>query len=187
MRVLGPDDADENARMVDWMLACKREWADRVGKKGEWLYSKEYRNFLVDLLNQRHGEVLARLLVVSLDGAVVAVNMIGLGKSCINGIIGGFDPKRRKLAPGSVAMEACIKWVFEQGFDLDMGIGPENFKGYWSRDNFTAVWSMQIANTRWGLLAFAADKLRQTLSQRVNRPVSNGTGHRGLTSDQAKN
>jgi hypothetical protein len=26
---------------------------------------------------------------------------------------------------------------------------------------------MQIANTRWGLLAFAADNLRQTLSQRV--------------------
>jgi hypothetical protein len=72
-----------------------------------------------------------------------------------------------KFGPGSVAIEACVKWVFEQGFDLDLGIGPEDFKGYWSRDNFTAVWSMQIANTRWGLLAFAADNLRQTLSQRV--------------------
>jgi CelD/BcsL family acetyltransferase involved in cellulose biosynthesis len=165
IRVLGPDDADENARMVDWMLAYKREWADRVGKK--WVYSKEYRDFLIDLLNQRQGEVLARLLVVSLDGAALAVNMLGLGKSCIDGVIAGFDPKHGKFNPGSVAMEASIKWVFEQGFDLDLGIGPEDFKGYWSRENFTALWSMQIANTRWGLLAFAAVHLRQTLSQRM--------------------
>jgi CelD/BcsL family acetyltransferase involved in cellulose biosynthesis len=169
IRVLGPDDADENARLVDWMLTCKRAWADRVDKKGEWLYSREYRNFLVDLLNQRHGEVLARLQVVSLDGAPVAVNVIGLGKSCINGIIGSFDPGQARFRPGTVAMEACIKWVFEQGFDLDMGIGPEEFKGFWSRDNFTAVWSMQIANTPWGRLAFVADNLaRRFLNGRMS-------------------
>ena len=118
--------------MVDLMLACKREWADRVGKKGEWLHSKEYRDFLTDLLNQRQGEVLARLLVVSLDGEAVAVNVLGLGKSCIDAVIAGFDPKHGKFAPGSVAMEASIKWVFEQGFDLDLGVGPETFKD--SRD-----------------------------------------------------
>ena len=166
MRMLGPDDEDENARNVDWMLECKREWADRVGKKGEWLSSKEYRNFLVELLNHKQDEVLARLMVVSLDGAVVAVNMLGLGKSCICGVIASFDSKHGKFAPGSVAMEACVKWAFEQGFDLDLGIGPETFKGYWSRNNFAAVSSMQIANTLWGRLAFAADNLRRTLSQR---------------------
>lgn len=156
------------------MLACKREWADRVGKKGEWLYSKEYRNFLVDLLNQRHGEVIAHLLVVSLDGAAVAVIMSGLGKSCTSGVIASFDPKHGKFAPGSIAIEECVKWVFEHGFDIDLGIGPETFKGYWSRNNFTAVCSMQIANTRWGRIAFAADTLRQTLSQR-------GAGLRTIT------
>jgi CelD/BcsL family acetyltransferase involved in cellulose biosynthesis len=187
IRVLGPDDADENARMVDWMLACKREWADRVGKKGEWLSSNEYRDFLIDLLNQRQGEVLARLLVVSLDGAAVAVNVLGLGKSCIDGVIGSFDPKHGKFAPGTVAMEASVKWVFEQGFDLDLGIGPENFKGYWSRDNFTAVWSIQIANTRWGLLAFAANNLvRRSLNQLVagfygdRLPIGRGSGLESL-------
>lgn len=187
IRVLGPDDADENARVIDWMLACKREWADRVDKKGEWLYSKEYRNFLVDVLNQRHGEVIARLLVVCLDGVVIAATVLGLGKSCISGVIGSFDPKHGKFHPGSLAMESCVKWVFEQGFDLDLGIGPESFKGYWSRNNFTAVWSMQIANTRWGRLAFAADSLRQTLSQRMNRPASNAKGYQELASDQPTN
>ena len=167
VRVLGPGDADENARLVDWMLACKREWADRVDKKGEWLYSEAYRNFLIELLNQRLGEVVARMLVVTLDGTAVAATVLGLGKSCVSSIIGSFDPQHRRFAPGSIAMEACVKWVFDQRFDLDLGIGTEDYKGYWSRDNFSAVWSMQIANTHWGPLAFAGDKLRQTLSRRA--------------------
>jgi CelD/BcsL family acetyltransferase involved in cellulose biosynthesis len=186
-RVLGPDDADENARMVDWMFARKREWADRVGKKGDWLYSREYRDFLIDLLNQRYAGVLARLQVLSLDGTALAVNVLGLGMCCVNGVIGSFDADYARFAPGLVAMEACVKWAFEQGFDLDMGVGPENFKGYWSRDNFTAVWSMQIANTCWGVLAFAADRLRRTLSQWVKRPVSNSTGRQVPVGNQARN
>jgi CelD/BcsL family acetyltransferase involved in cellulose biosynthesis len=167
MRVLGPNDADENTTMIDWMLARKREWADRVDKKGEWLYSAEYRNFLVDLLNQKQGETLARLLVVSLDGVPVAVNVIGLGARCIDGLIGGFDPLHAKFAPGAIAMEAWIKWAFEHHYDFDLGVGLETFKGYWSRENFTAVWSMQIANTHWGRLAFVADKLRRTLGDQA--------------------
>ena len=120
-------------------------------------------------------------------GAAVAVNVLGLGKSCIDGVIGSFDPKHGKFAPGTVAMEASVKWVFEQGFDLDLGIGPENFKGYWSRDNFTAVWSIQIANTRWGLLAFAANNLvRRSLNQLVagfygdRLPIGRGSGLESL-------
>jgi CelD/BcsL family acetyltransferase involved in cellulose biosynthesis len=165
MRMLGPDDAHENASMIDWMLARKREWADRVDKKGEWLYLKEYGNYLVNLLNQAQGETLACLLVVYLDGAPVAVNMMGLGKSCVNGIMGGFDSRFAKFAPGSVAMEQCVRWVWEQRFDFDFGIGPEAFKGYWSRNNIALVSSMQIANTHWGSLAFMADGLRRTFGR----------------------
>ena len=165
----GPVDADENARLsADWMLACKREWADRVDKKGEWLYSEAYRNFLIDLLNQRLGEVVARLLVVTLDGMAVAAIVLGLGESRKGSVIGSFDPKHSRFAPGSSApWRHVLNGYWIKGSISTWASGQKTYKGYWSRDNFTAVWSMQIANTHWGPLAFAGDKLRQTLSQRV--------------------
>jgi len=161
IRFLGPEDGEENARLVDWMFHCKRQWADRVDKKGAWLYSMEYRNFLVALLNQTDGEVIARLVVVSLDGAPLAVNILGLGKTCVDDLIGGFDPAYSRQSPGAIATEHCVKWALEHQLDLDCGAGSEKYKGYWSRNHILTMWSMQIANTRWGLLAFQGENLRR--------------------------
>jgi CelD/BcsL family acetyltransferase involved in cellulose biosynthesis len=161
VRFLGPEDGEENARLVDWMFHCKRQWADRVDKKGAWLYSMEYRNFLVALLNQTDGEVIARLVVVSLDGAPLAVNILGLGKTCVDDLIGGFDPAYSRQSPGAIATEHCVKWALEHQLDLDCGAGSEKYKGYWSRNHILTMWSMQIANTRWGLLAFQGENLRR--------------------------
>ncbi|HTI17297.1 MAG TPA: GNAT family N-acetyltransferase [Trinickia sp.] len=161
IRFLGPEDGEENARLVDWMFDCKRQWADRVNKKGEWLYSMEYRDFLVALLNQTDGAVIARLVVVSLDDTPLAVNIFGLGKTCVDDLIAGFDSDYSRLSPGAIATEHCIKWALEHHLDLDFGAGSEKHKGYWSRNHILTVWSMEIANTWWGLLAFQGDSLRR--------------------------
>jgi CelD/BcsL family acetyltransferase involved in cellulose biosynthesis len=166
IRILGPEDGEENARLVDWMFDCKRQWADRVDKKGEWLYSMEYRDFLVALLNQTDGEVIARLVVVSLDGAPLAVNIFGLGKTCVDDLIAGFDPAYSRQSPGAIATEHCVKWALEHHLDLDFGAGSEKHKGYWSRNHILTVWSMQIANTRWGLLAFQVENIRRRFRRR---------------------
>jgi CelD/BcsL family acetyltransferase involved in cellulose biosynthesis len=169
IRFLGPEDGDENARLVDWMFDCKRQWADRVDKKGEWLYSREYRDFLVALLNQTDGGVRARLAVVSLDGAPLAANIFGLGKTCVDDLIAGFDPAYSRQSPGAIATEHCVKWALEQHLDLDFGAGSEKHKGYWSRNHILTMWSMQIANSWWGLLAFQGANLRRRF--RRQQPV----------------
>jgi len=38
-------------KLVEWMLQQKRIWADHSGKRGKWLYSDEYRNLLVQLID----------------------------------------------------------------------------------------------------------------------------------------
>jgi CelD/BcsL family acetyltransferase involved in cellulose biosynthesis len=164
-RFLGPDEPDEIAKMIDWLLAHKREWALRVNKKGEWLYSSSYRDFLIDLLSQNDGKILAHLFVVALDGAPIAVSVCGVGKTCAIGIIASFDANYYKFAPGSVAIEHWVKWAFEHRLDFDLGIGSERFKSYWSRNNISVVWSLHIANTRWGLLALQANDLRRALAK----------------------
>jgi CelD/BcsL family acetyltransferase involved in cellulose biosynthesis len=158
VRILGPDDIDENARMIDWMLACKRDWAERVGKKGQWLYSTSYRDFLVALASHRDGhdeDTCARVMVVELDDVPVAANMVGLGKASLTGTIAGFEPRYAKFGPGSIATEEWVRWALENRRDFDLGIGSESFKTYWSKGNTGVACSFQIAHSAWGRVAFA--------------------------------
>lgn len=158
VRLLGPDDTDENTRMIDWMLESKRNWAERVDKKGEWLYSKIYRDYLVALANQRvEGSegACAKVMVLSLDGAPIAVNMIGLGTRSVLGVMTGFDRQHAKLAPGAIATEAWVRWALERKSDFDLGVGHESFKPYWSKGNLSLVSSIEIAHSAWGHVAYA--------------------------------
>jgi CelD/BcsL family acetyltransferase involved in cellulose biosynthesis len=167
VRLTEPGDARENAALVDWILARKRTWGDRVGKRGEWLDSSHYRDFLVNLLSPVNGRAMARMFVVTLDGAPVAATVVGLGKSCVDGLIAGFDPSYGRFGPGSIVIEHVIRWAFDQRLNLDFGVGDERFKSYWSRNNITGAWSMQIASSRWGVLAFRAKKAARALGARV--------------------
>ncbi|MEZ2352670.1 GNAT family N-acetyltransferase [Caballeronia sp. RCC_10] len=160
MRILGPGDQEENARMIDWMLACKRSWAERVDKKGAWLYSQAFRDYLVALANHpadSDGRPYARVMVLMLDGAPVAANMVGLGRSIMLGVMAGFDRDHSKLAPGAITTEAWVRWAVENGMDFDLGVGSETFKPYWSKGNMSAASSIQIARSSWGRVAFAVN------------------------------
>lgn len=152
-RIVDPADKAGTAALIDWMLACKRTWSDRVGKHGEWLDSTEFRNFLVHLICPADVPSMARLIVVTLDDAPVAAIVVSLGNPCANAVIAGFDADYGKCRPGLIAVEACVKWAFENRFDVDFGVGSERFKSYWGRDNLSTAWSMQIVSSPWGLLA----------------------------------
>jgi CelD/BcsL family acetyltransferase involved in cellulose biosynthesis len=169
LRILGPEDAQENARVIDWMLDCKREWAKRTGKQGEWLFSEAYRDYLVKLANHRDSDACARLLLATLNGAPIAASMVGLGTRSITGLIAGFDPRQNRLAPGAVATEAWVRWALECGLDLDFGVGNESFKQYWSRGHGGVVCSIDIAQTPWGRVAFAAHEYREKAKSAVAR------------------
>lgn len=170
VRVLGPDDAGEYETWVDWILASKREWADRTDKKGPWLYSSGYRDFLLGLLDCADGGPVGRLFVVTLDGAPVAASMVGLGKDCVAGLITGFEQKLAKFGPGTIVLEHCVKWALQRRLDMDFGVGPESFKGYWSRDNFVSTWSFQIPVTAWGAIAFRARDLARIAIEAAQPP-----------------
>jgi CelD/BcsL family acetyltransferase involved in cellulose biosynthesis len=153
LRILGPRDVEENARMIDWMLASKRDWAERSNKRGEWLYSTIFRDYLVALTNRTgasEGEASARIMVLTLDGAIVAANLIGLGKDSALGLMNGFDQRMAKFSPGGVVTEAWIRWAVDHKCDFDLGVGTEPFKPYWSKGNIQAVSNIRIARSAWG-------------------------------------
>ncbi|BAN26782.1 GNAT family N-acetyltransferase [Caballeronia insecticola] len=164
IRVIDAADTGAHARWVDWMLARKREWAERVGKHGPWLDSHDYRDFLIRLLDGTRDEPLALMFLMTLDGAPVVVNVVGLGSTSASGLIAGFDPAYAKFSPGAIMMERCVKWAWEHRLDLDFGIGKEEFKAYWSRGNILPNKSFQIALSRWGRFAFLAKAVAAKLA-----------------------
>jgi len=179
VRLTEPGDTRENATLVDWILARKRAWGDRVGKRGEWLDSPHYRDFLVNLLCPANGRAMGRLFVVTLDGVPVAATVVGVGMTCVDGLIASFDARYAKFGPGSIVVEHVIKWAFDERLNVDFGVGAERFKAYWSRNNITGAWSAQIANSPWGVLAFRSKKAARALARHV-------TQLRGLLSGQRR-
>lgn len=167
VRLTEPGNASENTALVDWILARKRTWGDRVGKRGEWLDSSHYRDFLVHLLCPPDGRAMARLFVVTLDDAPVAATVVGVGTTCVDGLIASFDPGYAKFGPGAIVVEHVIRWAFDQRLNVEFGVGEERFKSYWSRNNITGAWSMQIASSRWGVLAYRSKKTARALAARV--------------------
>jgi CelD/BcsL family acetyltransferase involved in cellulose biosynthesis len=106
---------------------------------------------------------MARLIVVSLDNVPIAALIVTNGNPCANAIIGGFDERYGKFCPGSIAVEHCVKWAFEQRFDLDFGVGSERFKSYWSNQNASSAWTFHTVNTNWGLIRTCAGRLARML------------------------
>lgn len=158
-----PADTAGIATMVDRMLKWKRGWSDRVDKHGDWLESSQFQSFLVALLSAPDARVMARLIVVSLNNAPIAGLIVTKGNPCANAIIGGFDEKYGKFGPGSIAVEHCVKWAFEQRFDLDFGVGSERFKSYWSNRNVSSAWTFHMVNTNWGQVRTRAARLARSL------------------------
>lgn len=158
-RLLTPDDADENTRLVDWTLSRKREWASRVDKQGAWLYSPGYRNFLVSLLNAQANEPAAHLYLITLNDAPLATTIVGIGKSSIKGLLTGFDDRYAKFSPGQLVVEHMVKWAFDHHLDFDFGVGSESFKAYWSRNHAMPAASARVAITTWGRIEFRVKAL----------------------------
>jgi CelD/BcsL family acetyltransferase involved in cellulose biosynthesis len=163
--MLDRTDTEGIAKCVRWMMACKRQWSDRVHKSGDWLFSPYYENFLIATLTHGAGDPaappLALIHVVTFNDAPIAALIITHGNPVASAVIGGFDPAFGKFGPGSIAVQHCVEWAFEHHYDVDFGVGSERFKDYWSRGNQSNAWSVKIARTRWGSVSYrVVDALR---------------------------
>ena len=175
VRVVDPAEERETASLIEWMFNCKRSWSDRVGKRSVWLDSPEFERFLGKLIHSRDVPSMARLIVVTLDDAPVAGIIVSVGNPWASAIFAGYDPYYGRCCPGLIAVEQCVKWAFENGFDLDFGVGAERFKSYWARGEATTAWTTQIVNSKWGLLAIHTRRLARVLASLARRRAHRAT------------
>lgn len=155
--------------LVGWMLAQKRIWAERTNKKGHWLFSDGYCEFLRRLLADSEANPKRLIMSLRLNGAPIAVKITAAGGSLLEGLIAGYDPQYEKHSPGIRLDEYMVRWAFEHKLDYDFGNGGEQYKRFWSRDTVIETATYHIATSWWGR---AALYLQRKKAAREVRPVS---------------
>ncbi|WP_160110359.1 GNAT family N-acetyltransferase [Caballeronia arvi] len=159
LNIYGRDDRLHCEKFVDWIFLHKARWAKRAGKYGHWLDSSDYRNLLVSLLQSSMPSEPYWLLVVTLNERPLAACMVGEGRSIAHLIITAFDDAYAKLSPGSAMMESLVRWAFDRRIDLDLGVGDEPYKRYWSKDNLVRTVSLTVPLSAWGGAALLSKRI----------------------------
>jgi len=143
------------ASFVDWLLLHKRRWAQRGDVESAWLFSDDSRQFLIRLMTQGDGQSrLFRLFVLTLDGAPVAINLLAVRSHCVDLIMNTYDAAYARLSPGTVLIDACVNWAFDNHLDFDFGAGGQSYKQFWSNGVAYATESLHLAHTQWGLAGY---------------------------------
>jgi CelD/BcsL family acetyltransferase involved in cellulose biosynthesis len=164
------------ALYTDWLLAEKRRWAEKTNKRGAWIFSPFFQEFLGRLAET---SPYLRTFVLSLNGEPAAVKVIALNPSSCSLIIGSFDPKFEKFSPGCLLDDFWMRYVFEnhrdrngRPLDVDFGAGRETYKLHWSRGNVIPSRTLHLATSVWGsaphYLRSAADVSKRLLHASVH-------------------
>jgi CelD/BcsL family acetyltransferase involved in cellulose biosynthesis len=180
IRIVEPSETQKMAECVRAMLSWKRQWSDRVNKRGKWLFEQHYENYLIGILTHEKPDArmrpLTRLVAVTLNAVPIAVAVMSDGNPVANAVISGFDPEYGKFGAGTIAWEHAVKWAFLNRFDIDFGVGSERFKTYWSRNTSAQAQTFQIANTTWGAIGHAIWSVVRDLRARLRGEPLSGSG-----------
>jgi CelD/BcsL family acetyltransferase involved in cellulose biosynthesis len=156
--------------LIDWLFAHKREWSERTNKRGEWVFSRYYEEFLNTLFASD-----PRFLVFALrlDEIPIAVKLMAINTNSASLIIIAYDEKHKRFSPGNILDENMMRYVFENyrsadGSHLDITFGPggERFKLHWSRGYVHPARSYRIVTSR---RAWAKTRLEQALNRTRKR------------------
>jgi CelD/BcsL family acetyltransferase involved in cellulose biosynthesis len=145
--------SSETAALIDWTLQHKRDWAERVNKRGSWLYSESYRNFLVALFSSESACQTFAIFLLKINGIPISTKLVAYNKKKLDWIITAFDAAWGRYSPGSLLDEYCVHWTFEKGLELDFGPGPVAYKKLWSNDNAITTVSYRFSGSLLGAIA----------------------------------
>jgi CelD/BcsL family acetyltransferase involved in cellulose biosynthesis len=149
--------------LVLWMLVQKRIWAERTNKKGSWLYDEGFRDFLIRLVVDPEAKPKCLIMSLTLNDTPIAVQIYAPGQSTLYALISGFDAHYQKYSPGILLREYLVKWAMHHKLDCNLGLGAEQYKKFWSRNEVLEATTYHLAVSWWGKAALRARSLRQQL------------------------
>jgi CelD/BcsL family acetyltransferase involved in cellulose biosynthesis len=154
---------------IDWLFLQKRKWSERTNKRGDWVFSPRYQEFITKLFGS---DPRFLVFVLKLDDAPIAVKLAAIGSGFASTMMITYDDKYERFSPGNVLDEFMLRHIFEnyqdsdgRHLDIDFGPGREHFKLYWSRGNVHPTKSFVMAASGWGLAKFRFDHGRARIQR----------------------
>lgn len=164
---------EDAARAIDWLFEQKRKWSQRTNKRGHWVFSARYQEFITKLFTSDPRYL---IFVLKLDDQPIAVKLAAIGPGFASTMMITYDYKFERFSPGSVLDEFVMRHIFEnyrdsdgRHLDIDFGPGREHFKLHWSRGSVHPTKSFVMAASRSGLMKFRFDQARGRILRRVSR------------------
>jgi len=149
---------------IDWLFQQKRKWSERTNKRGHWIFSSRYQEFISKLFTS---DPRFLVFVLKLNDAPIAVKLAAIGSGFASTMMISYDDKYERFSPGNVLDEFMFRYIFEnyrdsddRHLDIDFGPGEEHFKLHWSRGNVHPTRNFTIAASRSGLAKFRFDQSR---------------------------
>jgi CelD/BcsL family acetyltransferase involved in cellulose biosynthesis len=160
---------------IEWMFLQKRKWSERTNKRGNWVFSPHYQEFVTKLFAS---DPRFLVFVLKLDDAPIAVKLAAIGSSFASTMMITYDDKYERFSPGNVLDEFMLRHIFEnyqdsdgRHLDIDFGPGREHFKLHWSRGNLHPTKSFIMAASRSGLAKLRFDQSRAEIQRFASRYI----------------
>ena len=159
--------------LIDWLFEHKQKWSVRTDKRGHWVFSEFYRNFLGALWSSDPRYL---TFALKLDGALIAVKLTAINTTTASVVFATYHEDYRRFSPGSILDETMVKYIFDNyrtpdGKFLDILFGPgvEKFKSHWSRDHAVPVTSFRLVTSRAGAAGIRIKELLSDVKSSMSR------------------
>lgn len=153
---------------IGWLFLQKRKWSERTNKRGDWVFSPRYQEFVTKLFAS---DPRFLVFVLKLDDSPIAVKLAAISSSFASTMMITYDDRYERFSPGNVLDEFVMRHIFEnyrdsdgRHLDIDFGPGREHFKLHWSRGNVHPTKSFIMAASRLGLARLRFDQSRARVS-----------------------
>jgi CelD/BcsL family acetyltransferase involved in cellulose biosynthesis len=154
---------------IEWLFLQKRKWSERTNKRGDWVFSSRYQEFVTKLFAS---DPRFLVFVLKLDDAPIAVKLAAISSSFASTMMITYDDKYERFSPGNVLDEFMMRHIFEnyqdsngRHLDIDFGPGREHFKLHWSRGNVHPTKNFVMAASRSGLAKLRFDQSRARIQR----------------------
>jgi CelD/BcsL family acetyltransferase involved in cellulose biosynthesis len=159
--------------LIPWLFVHKRRWSERTNRRGYWVFSNRYEEFITALFA---ADPRYLLFALKLDDVPIAVKLLAVNTRSASLILITYDENYRRFSPGNILDESMMQHLFENyrssdGRHLDVSFGPgvEPFKLHWSRENLQPVSSYRLVSSRWGSARLWVKRALARLSERTRR------------------
>jgi CelD/BcsL family acetyltransferase involved in cellulose biosynthesis len=160
---------------IEWLFLQKRKWSERTNKRGHWVFSSRYQEFVTKLFAS---DPRFLVFILKLDDAPIAVKLATINSSFASTMMITYDEKYERFSPGSILDEFMMRHIFEgyqdrdgRHLDIDFGPGREHFKLHWSRGNVHPTKSLIMAASLSGLAKLRLDQSRAWIRRFANNFV----------------